>query len=130
MTPLPGLQLPKDSSTNSATSSTAPPALVRSNTARGTSHDVDHYTLAEQMRNYHAIDIARHCKAPTELAIRTTNANVLEDVCLGANWMHELPTKGEESVDIVEEGQQKRLYSWLLLCDDRKLSFAVRGRPL
>jgi hypothetical protein len=40
--------------------------------------------------------------------------------------MHELPPKGNESVDIVEEGNQKRLYSWLILCDDRKLSFILR----
>jgi hypothetical protein len=33
--------------------------------------------------------------------------------------MHELPTKIDELVDIVEEGKQKRLYSWLFLCDDR-----------
>lgn len=75
------------------------------------------------MQNYHAIDVARHCKMPTEAVIQTTKANVLEDVCLGANWMHERPAKVDESIDIVEEGKPKRLYSWLLLCDDRKLSF-------
>jgi hypothetical protein len=32
--------------------------------------------------------------------------------------MHELSTKVDEHVDIVEEGKQKRLYSWLFLCDD------------
>lgn len=40
--------------------------------------------------------------------------------------MHELPTKGDENIDIVEEGKQKRLYSWLFLCDDRKTSFNSR----
>ena len=38
--------------------------------------------------------------------------------------MHELPTKVDESVDIVEEGQQKRLYSWLFLCDDREKMYS------
>ncbi|KAE9376988.1 hypothetical protein N431DRAFT_555275 [Stipitochalara longipes BDJ] len=90
------LQLPKYPSPSSSTA----PALVRSNTTRGGSTDVDHYTLADQMQNYHAIDVGRHY------------------VCIGANWMHELPTKIDESVDIVEEGKQKRLYSWLFLCDD------------
>ncbi|KAH8783896.1 hypothetical protein BGZ57DRAFT_883933 [Hyaloscypha finlandica] len=84
---------------SSASSSTAPP-LIRSNTTRGISNDVGHYTLADQMQNYHALDIGRHY------------------VCIGANWMHELPTKIDELVDIVEEGKQKRLYSWLFLCDD------------
>ena len=51
------------------------------------------------------------------------NTDSTEDVCIGANWMHELPTNMDESVDIVEEGKQKRLYSWLFLCDDRKISF-------
>lgn len=46
-------------------------------------------------------------------------------VCIGANWMHELPMKVDEGVDIVEEGKQKRLYSWLVLCDDRKRSFVL-----
>jgi hypothetical protein len=40
--------------------------------------------------------------------------------------MHELPARGDESLDIVEEGKQKRLYSWLFLCDDRKASFVPR----
>ncbi|KAN0117443.1 hypothetical protein V8E51_003420 [Hyaloscypha variabilis] len=87
-------------SKNSSPSSSTAPALIRSNTTRGSGNDVDHYTLANQMQNYHAIDVGRHY------------------VCIGANWMHELPTKIDESVDIVEEGKQKRLYSWLFLCDD------------
>lgn len=54
------LQVPKNPS---ASSSTVPPALIRSNTTRGLSNDVNHYILADQMRNYHAIDVGQHCKA-------------------------------------------------------------------
>jgi hypothetical protein len=50
---------------SSPSSSTAPP-LTRSNTARGTSHDVDHYTLADQMQNYHALDVGQHCEGPRD----------------------------------------------------------------
>jgi len=52
------LQVPKYPSSNSSTA----PALVRSNTMRGNSNGVDHYTLADRMKNYHAIDIGPHCK--------------------------------------------------------------------
>ncbi len=45
--------------------------------------------------------------------------------------MHELPKHDthdeEESPDMVTEGQQKRLWSWLFLCDDSMaLSFFER----
>ena len=48
------LQLPK---APSATSSDPPVPPARSQ-----NHELGHYTLAEQMQNYHALDVGRHCK--------------------------------------------------------------------
>lgn len=46
------------------------------------------------------------------------NADFVREVtCIGANWMHELPHLRKDA-NIVDEGSQRRLWSWLVLCDD------------
>jgi hypothetical protein len=73
---------------------------------RHASKEISHYTLAEQMVNYQSIDFGPRF------------------LCIGANWMHELPkTQAEEeeaNKDAAAEDPQKplRLWSWLFLCDD------------
>ena len=47
-----------------------------------------------------------------------------EVTCIGANWMHELPHLRKDQ-SLVDEGSQRRLWSWLVLCDD-----SMRGRFL
>ncbi|TVY54071.1 hypothetical protein LCER1_G005000 [Lachnellula cervina] len=67
------------------------------------SSSFDHYTIADQMPNYHAIDYGRRF------------------ICIGANWMHkEKHDPAEKPTDdtVVLEGKQRRLYSWLILCND------------
>ncbi|KUJ20548.1 uncharacterized protein LY89DRAFT_579513 [Mollisia scopiformis] len=68
---------------------------------------ISHYALAEQMTNYHSIDVGSRF------------------ICVGANFMHEIASKCERSeIEIISEGVQKRLWSWLVLCDDHTvLSF-------
>lgn len=63
--------------------------------------DISHYTLAKQMINYQSYDVGAHF------------------LCVGANWIHELKPKPNNDGDEFSEGRQKRLYSWLVLCDDR-----------
>jgi hypothetical protein len=43
-------------------------------------------------------------------------------ICIGANWMHKEKHDSPEPTDdtIVLEGKQRRLYSWLILCNDSK----------
>ena len=36
-------------------------------------------------------------------------------LCIGANWMHK---RSNEFDNIVDEGRQRPLWSWLVLCDD------------
>ena len=57
------------------------------------------------------------------------NANYVKVLCIGANWMHELPhTKNDTS--ILDEGSQRRLWSWLVLCDDSMKSQSSYERQL
>lgn len=44
-------------------------------------------------------------------------ANSEQVLCIGANWMHELPLH-KKGQSILDEGSQRRLWSWLTLCDD------------
>ncbi|KAG0649983.1 hypothetical protein D0Z07_3752 [Hyphodiscus hymeniophilus] len=58
-------------------------------------HTISQYDASKEMINFQSIDIGAHC----------------------ANWMHELPhVKKDES--ILDEGSQRRLWFWLVLCDD------------
>ena len=38
-------------------------------------------------------------------------------LCIGANFMHGLPTMANDA-SIISEGSQKPLWTWLVLCDD------------
>ncbi|KAG4425644.1 hypothetical protein IFR04_001106 [Cadophora malorum] len=59
-------------------------------------NDISHYALAEQMINYQSHDVGAQ-----------------------SNWIHELkPLSNETNHEEVSEGRQKRLYSWLFICDD------------
>ncbi|KAH9210573.1 hypothetical protein DL95DRAFT_370770 [Leptodontidium sp. 2 PMI_412] len=63
--------------------------------------DISHYALARQMINYQSHDVGA------------------QFLCVGANWIHELkPLASENDPEMVSEGRQKRLYSWLVICDD------------
>lgn len=67
------------------------------------SSQFDHYNVASSMINYHAIDYGDHF------------------TCIGANWLHkEQHGQCEMSADskMQDEGTQRRLYSWLILCKD------------
>ncbi|TVY44487.1 hypothetical protein LSUB1_G000629 [Lachnellula subtilissima] len=67
------------------------------------SSSFDHYTIADQMINYHAIDYGRRF------------------ICIGANWMHRKKHDSPENHTdgtVEVEGKQRRLYSWLILCND------------
>ncbi|TAQ89005.1 hypothetical protein B7494_g2683 [Chlorociboria aeruginascens] len=57
--------------------------------------NTSHYSIANQMINYQSIDVGPRC----------------------ANWMHEL-AKSKTDDSLAEEGKQRRLWSWLVLCDD------------
>jgi hypothetical protein len=46
------------------------------------------------------------------------------DLCIGANWMHELSTVSSD-VSIDAEGKQRPLWSWLVLCDDSTFRTAL-----
>lgn len=61
--------------------------------------EISHYTLAEQMINFQSIDFGTRY------------------LCIGANWMHTL-ARVSEDIEIAAEGEQRRLWSWLVLCDD------------
>ncbi|OWP04892.1 hypothetical protein B2J93_4218 [Marssonina coronariae] len=64
--------------------------------------DISHYVLAEQMINYQGYDVGKHF------------------FCIGFNFIHKLkPKAGDINEDRLKEGRQKRLYSWLILCDDQ-----------
>ncbi|KAK0104499.1 hypothetical protein ONS95_004787 [Cadophora gregata] len=64
-------------------------------------HDISHYALARQMVNYQSHDVGA------------------QFLCVGANWIHELkPLSNDNDAEKVSEGRQKRLYSWLVICDD------------
>lgn len=61
--------------------------------------NISQYDAAKQTINFQSIDVGTHF------------------FCIGANWMHDQPhVKRNES--ILEEGSQRRLWSWLVLCDD------------
>ncbi|RDL41990.1 uncharacterized protein BP5553_01969 [Venustampulla echinocandica] len=69
-------------------------------------YDASHYSIVRQMVNYHAVDIGA------------------KFLCIGANWMHQKRRKSESEDDdhrFEDEGQQRRLYSWLILCDDHTI---------
>jgi hypothetical protein len=57
------LQVPKAASANSSVTPVPAPAPAP---ARNHSNEVDHYTLAERMRNWHALDVGPQCKSPLE----------------------------------------------------------------
>lgn len=81
---------------------------------------ISHYALAEQMTNYHSIDIGGHCEYPNSDLGSALTRHIL-DICAGANFMHDIVSKNDSSdIEIISEGVQKRLWSWLILCDDRK----------
>jgi hypothetical protein len=40
-------------------------------------------------------------------------------LCIGCNWMHKLSKKSDD-IEIAEEGEQRRLWTWLVLCNDCK----------
>ncbi|KAL2067302.1 hypothetical protein VTL71DRAFT_1726 [Oculimacula yallundae] len=62
---------------------------------------ISHYALAAQMINYQSHDVGA------------------QFLCVGANWIHELkPLTNDIDPEKVSEGRQKRLYSWLVICDD------------
>lgn len=86
------------------------------------SSSFDHYTIADQMPNYHAIDYGRRCKFGC--ACSSWHGLILcLVICIGANWMHkEKHDPAEKPTDdtVVLEGKQRRLYSWLILCNDSK----------
>ncbi|KAG9235638.1 hypothetical protein BJ875DRAFT_458578 [Amylocarpus encephaloides] len=68
-------------------------------------HGPSHYTIVNQMVNYHAMDFSN------------------KFICVGANWMHERKTQQRSPAvmatnEIEDEGKQRRLYSWLVLCHD------------
>lgn len=53
-----------------------------------------------------------------------TNNEVCADgsqvLCIGANWMHEASkAKQKEDDSIVLKAPHQRLWSWLVICDDR-----------
>ncbi|CZS90673.1 hypothetical protein WAI453_004041 [Rhynchosporium graminicola] len=63
--------------------------------------DISHYTLARQMINYQSHDVGA------------------QFLCVGANWIHELkPLASDGDIEKVFEGNQKPLYSWLVICED------------
>ncbi len=75
-------------------------------------NDMSHYTLAKQIINYQSYDAGPRF------------------ICVGANWMHELkPKAGDIALDQVSEGRQRRLYSWLVLCDDCKRFSFLQMQP-
>jgi hypothetical protein len=45
-------------------------------------------------------------------------ANVAKVICVGANWMHRRRSKTSAANILEDEGRQRRLYSWLIICDD------------
>ncbi|PBP22086.1 hypothetical protein BUE80_DR007079 [Diplocarpon rosae] len=64
--------------------------------------DISHYALAEQMINYQGHDVGKHFFS------------------ISFNFIHQLrPKAGDINEDRLKEGRQKRLYSWLILCDDQ-----------
>ncbi|KAF4637447.1 hypothetical protein G7Y89_g653 [Cudoniella acicularis] len=66
-------------------------------------NDTSHYAIVKQMYQFHSIDVGQ------------------KFICIAANWMHEQEQKSSKSdrdFNIEEEGQQRRLYSWLVLCND------------
>lgn len=67
--------------------------------------EISHYALANKMINYQSHDVGTHF------------------LCVGANWIHDLKPKAEVGdEDKLSEGRQIRLFSWLILCDDRKMN--------
>jgi len=86
------------------------------------SSSFDHYTIADQMINYHAIDYGRRCKFGYVCSSWHSLILCLV-ICIGANWMHRKKhdspeTHTDGTVEL--EGKQRRLYSWLILCNDSK----------
>ncbi|KAM3071193.1 hypothetical protein ACMFMF_007668 [Clarireedia jacksonii] len=69
---------------------------------RKAAETTSHYAIAQQMVNYQALDVGQRF------------------TCIGANWMHEVPKQVEvsQSHDPFTETSQRRLWSWLILCDD------------
>ncbi|KAK2626878.1 hypothetical protein QTJ16_004053 [Diplocarpon rosae] len=64
--------------------------------------DISHYALAEQMINYQGHDVGKHFFS------------------ISFNVIHQLkPKAGDINEDRLKQGRQKRLYSWLILCDDQ-----------
>ncbi|EPE36333.1 hypothetical protein GLAREA_05671 [Glarea lozoyensis ATCC 20868] len=61
---------------------------------------LSHYSIVNQMVNYHAVDSGD------------------KFICVGANWMHRRRSKKSAANILEDEGRQRRLYSWLIICDD------------
>lgn len=64
-------------------------------------HDMNHYTIANAMTNYWSVDVGERF------------------LCVGANWMHEM-----------SEDSQRRLWTWLILCDDGTFFSMHEGHEL
>ncbi|KAH6678354.1 hypothetical protein B0J14DRAFT_582510 [Halenospora varia] len=65
-----------------------------------------HYSMVKDMYHYHAVDVSKRF------------------LCIGANWMHEKVGKEQVLSDNFEEDEEekrRRLYSWLVLCDDNTI---------
>ena len=81
--------------------------------------DASHYAIAQKMKHYHSVDFGPKCKWRAHHCFDHSILSPGLVLCIGANWMHELASKKSEE-NILSEGEQRALWSWLILCDDRK----------
>ena len=80
---------------------------------------LSHYSIVQQMYNYHAVDFGDKCKGSDERLVFVANTSRV--ICVGANWMHRKSNTNAANI-LEEEGRQRRLYSWLVLCNDSMAS--------
>ncbi|RDW94480.1 hypothetical protein BP5796_00243 [Coleophoma crateriformis] len=74
--------------------------------------NTSHYEIARQMVSYQSVDVGAHF------------------LCIGANWMHQAPKpKSKDDESIVPVDAHRRLWSWLILCDDRDTVISFHEDP-
>ncbi|RDW88942.1 hypothetical protein BP6252_00974 [Coleophoma cylindrospora] len=74
--------------------------------------NTSHYEIARQMVSYQSVDVGAHF------------------LCIGANWMHQAPKpKSKDDESIVAPDAHRRLWSWLVLCDDRDTVISLHEDP-
>jgi len=90
--------------------------------------DLNHYDLVSSMWNWSSVDIGSKCGIHSLVFHSTRRLTSLTDFCLGYNSVYNVRLPGTWMSMISDDEDMprgERLWTWLILCDDRMLSMTL-----